>query len=548
MAELMQTISVDNLRELGQSYLKSNRIADALSIYGQILANHPDDVDALVVLGDAFLVAEDRKTAHALYKRAEHSAPDNKEVKKRISILNLKEDEVLGQELPNISELIITITQKLTGVYREITDKEIKKARALLHDILKNESPAQAVADNLQEIEKLLPALIEINLRQARSEGKPDLVMALENLKGEILQQTAPRRVVNMQAGKVDAKTPEKQLKPKVLMIGPGSIENPFRQALIARGLQRRGFELMIADEKDAWMSCDAFDLLLVQNPHGNGRIIRDMAGFFSCGKPIVLDLSVDFELIPENHPEAEIFGLREMDQRRYYYGAMHLADMITVNNQEFASNLEKSGLASRFMPDAWDHKNELWFEPIKQRRSLNIGLACVPGQVEDVAEIRRAISRVMREFPHTRLVVSGDLQAYQLFDAIGDDRKLFLPPTTVEEYPFMFTHMDMLIMPMRDTYFNQLRSDRRLMEAGIRRIPWLASDLRLVTAWGRGGLAVESTEDWYQHLRNLIVDETLRKQLGDAGYRKAQERRLDKVCAQWEKMFAEIYEQNRNN
>ncbi len=123
-------------------------------------------------------------------------------------------------------------------------------------------------------------------------------------------------------------------------------------------------------------------------------------------------------------------------------------------------------------------------------RSTFNLGLVCQPEQDGDVAGIRRSIIRILREFPHTRLVLSGNLSAYRLFDQVSDSRKLFLPPVSDEEYPFIYSHMDVMLLPMNDTYFNHLRSDRRLMEAGVKKLPWIATGLRFTESWGAGVVA----------------------------------------------------------
>lgn len=536
----MQTFSIDHLRKIGHSYLRSNQIAKALEVYGQILAFAPDDVDSLLVLGDALLVAEERDAARQVYLQANRYAPEHQEVKKRLKILNIEAMPGEYVQIQSISGLVETITGKLVQPGRDVSDDEIESARGLLNEILNSDSPAEAVAENLERIEALIPALIEVNLRQAKSEGNMGLASSLEKIKGEIFHQQEdepdpPERLIPHRS--------TRRTISKILVTGVSSLENPFRQRVIAKGLRQSGFEVVESGD-DEWMSWEPFDLAIVQNPHANHQMMRDLAACYASGKPVIVDFTVDFELLPVSHPEANRFGLKNQEIRRRYNAAIHLASAITVCNAEFAANLIKSGLPAHFLPDSWDQGNPLWEEPGKIRNTFNIGLACLPYQEEDVMEIRRSIARVMREFPHTRLVMSGDLNVYQLFDSVSDDRKLFLPQMSGDEYPFMFTHMDTILMPLRDTYYNQLRSDRRLMEAGIRKIPWISTNLRMVTSWGSGGLISHTPEDWYMHLRSLILDETLRTKLGQEGFDKAQERSAEVSGIRWQKLFSDVLSQ----
>jgi glycosyltransferase involved in cell wall biosynthesis len=150
-------------------------------------------------------------------------------------------------------------------------------------------------------------------------------------------------------------------------------------------------------------------------------------------------------------------------------------------------------------------------------------------------------ILRVLREFPHTQLVIGGDAQVYQLFDRLPESRRLFLPPVLPEDYPYLLGQVDILLVPMRDTVYNRTRSDRRLMEAGIRGIPWVASALPAYSRWKEGGLIANAAEEWVLHLRQLIDDPKLRTMLGQQGIQKAEEREMNKVGEMWQSTIEKV-------
>ncbi len=58
-------------------------------------------------------------------------------------------------------------------------------------------------------------------------------------------------------------------------------------------------------------------------------------------------------------------------------------------------------------------------------------------------------------------------------------------------------------------------------MEAGIKKIPWLASPIHSYQRWNAGGILAESIEDWYFGLKKLILDPQARLRLGEAGFNK---------------------------
>jgi glycosyltransferase involved in cell wall biosynthesis len=171
----------------------------------------------------------------------------------------------------------------------------------------------------------------------------------------------------------------------------------------------------------------------------------------------------------------------------------------------------------------------------------VNIGWLGSREQLEDVASIRRMVLRVLREFPYTQLVIGGNAQVYQLFDRIPESRRIFLPPAQPDDYPYLLSQIDILLVPLRDTLFNRMQSDLRLMEAGIRRIPWIASPMPAFIAWGAGGYIAYTDEDWVTHLRTLVQEPKLRSSLGNEGWRKAEQREMSRLGELWQLVIEDV-------
>jgi glycosyltransferase involved in cell wall biosynthesis len=167
-------------------------------------------------------------------------------------------------------------------------------------------------------------------------------------------------------------------------------------------------------------------------------------------------------------------------------------------------------------------------------------------GQIEDVAEIRRVVTRVVREFPQTRLVIGGDPQVYHLFEHLPESRRLYLPAVGYEDHPYLLGQVDILLLPHRKTPFNSTLSDRPLVEAGVRGIPWLASPVPAYTTWSTGGLVASSLEEWHTYLRQLVLDANLRASLSEAGRRQAESREMDLLALDWLDLIAEVIEDKK--
>ncbi len=148
---------------------------------------------------------------------------------------------------------------------------------------------------------------------------------------------------------------------------------------------------------------------------------------------------------------------------------------------------------------------------------------------------IRRFIVRIIRELSNTRIVIIGDPQAYRLFDGLPENRRLYLPLVAHEEFPYLLSQLDVLLVPLRNLPYNLSFPDTLLMEAGVRGVPWIASPIPAFRNWMAGGILAESLDDeWHLSLRHLVMDQELRNKLGRAGREAARTREMNYLVKLW--------------
>ncbi len=431
--------------------------------------------------------------------------------------------------IPSEPEAVAGLLQQLAQREAPVTEAEIARAAQLLATIIHSPQPAMMVATHLDEIDSLLPALIELNVRQAAADGQVQLASALNELRLNILLQ---KENVGLMAGDLPA-AQARLAGPRVLFLNPEIQENNPRMALAAEALAALGCQVQVA-EADAATASEKPSVVIVSNPHTDPDLMQRMALYAAMNVPIICDLDIDFEEMPSNHPLYERTGLGNLSNARTYMASLMLAKCVTVPSATMASELSLARCPIWVVPDGWSQSNSLWSKAYPRRSTINIGWVGAPGHVDDVAQIRRLVTRIVREFPQTQLVIAGDPNVYHLFESLPDPRKLFLPFTTVEDFPFMLSQMDIVIVPLRNIPFNRAQSDRILVEAGARQIPWVASPIPAFSAWAEGGLLADSEEQWYNRLRQLVVSENLRLSLAQQGYEKAQLRESHQVGHFW--------------
>ena len=124
-------------------------------------------------------------------------------------------------------------------------------------------------------------------------------------------------------------------------------------------------------------------------------------------------------------------------------------------------------------VPDGWSRSNPLWDKTSNPRNSINIGWLGSTGLVEDIAEIRRIINRVIREFPRAQLVITENANSFQLFSSLPDNRKLFIPEVSQEDFPFILGQLDILTVPFKE-YSIQFDATRYIINGSRCKTPTL--------------------------------------------------------------------------
>jgi glycosyltransferase involved in cell wall biosynthesis len=533
----------------GRYFLNANQIDKAILTYVRILRKFPEEVGSLLALGDTYLVSGNRMAAAELYQEAARLEPDRRDIERRVKLALEMAGGKLdfdngASALSNAS--IARLIQNMTGKSFAISEMELEQAARLLDETINSPSPAISVAERMDEIDTLLPALIELNIRQARASGRLDLVRQLEDMQADIIGEKLlePVGMTDDEVFSTGGENGPKANILTILVLGTNTIDSPHRLGLIGQGLADCGHKVDVLKEPQD-VSWDAYDVVIAHNPHANPLILKGLASRAAHKLVTIVDLDCDFRQMPVSHPDFPRLGLGNPATARAYKASLELASTITVAGQAAADLIAEDGYDVTVIPDCWWGKNPFWLRNAPPRATLNIGIFADPGQVDAVATVRRAVIRILREFPQTRLVIGGDPQNYHLFDSLPDVRRLFLPPADAEDYPYLLAQADLLIMPILENDFNAYVTDRKFMEAGIRRIPWIASPTPVSQEWAKGGLIANSPEEWYSHLHLLVKERALRQELGEEGSLKSAERESQVVSLKWLKVIQSALAEN---
>lgn len=272
---------------MGRTYLNDRRLEDAVSTWFAILQDYPEDVDALVTVGNLYLASGGARTAERLYYQALRCSPGNM-LAERQAALAKTEQAIYDEEEPDplsteaASRLLARIQSEPVLHYEE---DQILRAAGILQNLRTSPNPADQMKEYLDELDHLVPALIELNIRQAQKEGQPALANALKGMQSRI--HTAPLRLPDSHAQAYrDAAQPE-GFRGKVILFSPPQFDSQ-RMAHLRAILEKSGCPVLTADERPGCLESEPPDLAVFSNPHLVVPVISPVRLFEHQGADII--------------------------------------------------------------------------------------------------------------------------------------------------------------------------------------------------------------------------------------------------------------------
>lgn len=174
---------------LAHSYLREGRCAEALSVYLDVLKESPDDPEVLLVLGNLYLAASSSMTAYCLYNRVLELDPENLIALRQHAAAGRQSSGSCEEILPTTNDSLARLAARLEAVVDLTVLEEIRCAADMMEKGFvdnRQETVSTALDQNMQQ---LMPALIEMNIREAREAGLLDLAESLRSMQINIAHQ-----------------------------------------------------------------------------------------------------------------------------------------------------------------------------------------------------------------------------------------------------------------------------------------------------------------------------------------------------------------------
>ena len=142
-----------------------------------------------------------------------------------------------------------------------------------------------------------------------------------------------------------------------------------------------------------------------------------------------------------------------------------------------------------------------------------------------DFELVKPAIKKIMNEFDNVELCLMGYIDLPKDLDEYKD-RIVKMPFSDWRKLPGVIAGLDINLAPIEETVFNEAKSENKWTEAALCNVVTIASNFgafKNVIEDGKTGVLCDDDE-WYDKLRELIVDEKKRHYIASLAHKKAME------------------------
>jgi glycosyltransferase involved in cell wall biosynthesis len=284
-----------------------------------------------------------------------------------------------------------------------------------------------------------------------------------------------------------------------------------------------------------------AYDLYVL--PRGGIRVSEGIALLKNAGKKLVFEVDDDFtnehrQVIGNSDEYATIWGF-----------ARDLADAITVSTPYLADLMrQRVGKHKPIYVLPNSVRWEMWQNQPKVAR-LTIGLTGSLTHGADWAVLEPVLPRLLGEFPEVDLQIAGFVPEYLqgLAEQYPERVSLDTKWRDYRDYPALVARSHIVLCPVEPTDpFNFAKSGIKAIEGLAAGAAVVASDINIyrpvIGANKRGLLADFRPESWYEAIKALIIDPSLRQRLTTRGQRWVREHHsMDLNWHLWQKAYQEI-------
>ena len=315
-----------------------------------------------------------------------------------------------------------------------------------------------------------------------------------------------------------------------------------YRVKNVSEELKLHGISSSIIIQENVWLSglADKYKIFIFHRVQKTGRISKLIEKIKEQKKEIIFETD-DLVFNLEDIKNQDFFiNANELEKRFYANGigteifSDPYVKTCTTTTTFLAEKIREYGKKVFVIPNRLSQKDIETAERINSKNIKNsetIKLGYFSGTAshnKDFATISGALLRIMEKYENIELVLAGPLDVESKLNKFSSRIKQ-LPFVSREKHFENIARVDINIAPLEiGNPFCEAKSELKFFEAGIVGVPTVAAatqTFREAIADGIDGFVAGGEEEWFSKLEKLIVDENLRKTMGE----KARQTALEK-------------------
>ena len=316
-----------------------------------------------------------------------------------------------------------------------------------------------------------------------------------------------------------------------VLCEGPATASRRYRGEHLVEQLEKRGVRARLALIEHLDDDCITYRHIVLQRSYLNA-LFKPLVLHFREGGGHALfevdDAVITYELRMEND-HLKQFPKQQKADTEFMRDVMDACDAYITTTGPLKELLEQEfpNKQTFLSPNvASDEMLRLSQAALEERTPVANGfvrMGYFSGSAthnSDFETIVGALAHALEDCPEARLVLVGDLDVAEGPLSAYEDRIERVRPVPWQELPKLVAGVDINLIPLVDTRFNECKSAIKWMEAALVGVPTVAvrnRELARVIEDGVTGLLCTSEAEWHEALVRLIRDHELRYRLADA-------------------------------
>ena len=279
------------------------------------------------------------------------------------------------------------------------------------------------------------------------------------------------------------------------------------------------GVTVDVSQSQDEWASLEyeKYDVIIFNR--WLGRLQYNILPILAKKKiPFILDLD-DYWVIPKHNPAYKFY---KAYLKNGVKDAMSYADAVMVTTEQLKEKVEEFNSNVAIVPNTIDTTQSQWKEEVIH--PLTIGWVGGLSHTEDLKLLSDQIKPICEEYG-ARFLMCGFHENvkewYEMEKAITGEPRYKRPEwfqtrtgTRADKYGAYYSEIDIALAPLTAAHFNRYKSELKIIEASVYKLPILVSKVEPYTNHiDNKGVTFVEKNDWQTPLKAILESENWKQQ-----------------------------------